>query len=225
VRILIALSIAVPVLALAAPAAASSVDQAFAEAAVLTQADAPAGFTGGPFEDSDADPVLPACKGAIAKADRAVEASPIARSGFQLGDTEGYAQIESTVAVLNTEKRAKQAMAAYRKVGAGTACVMARLEDAFTETGVTTSVDVGKFAPELDDKGSTRVITGGDEFLGFSGSIRRTAGGAPQLFDSQVVLARDGRAVTQLVMVTSGTIPRADAQRMLQAVVGRMDGA
>jgi hypothetical protein len=208
---------------LASPAAASG-DQQLATRAVLTQADVPPGFSGGPIEDVGDDPVPPECEGAIAKADEAVDAAPLARSGFQL-QSGGYALIQSSVAVLPSAKRAKKAMAAYANRSAATACIEARVTEAFTEPGIDTTVSAGTFTPETDDKGGTKVIDGGDQFLGFAGPIRRTAGGAPQLFEYQIVLAREGRAVAMLTMVAQGSIPRDDAQRMLQTVVTRMGGA
>jgi hypothetical protein len=208
-----------------APAGAKTSDQQIAKAAVLTEADVPSGFTGGPFTEKGDDPTLPECEGAIAKADKSVELAPIARSGFQLNSTTGYAVIENTVAVLPSEKKAKQAMAAYSDEDTAEVCMQARFEESFTETGITTSVSMGSFDPEMDPKGNEKVIKGGDEFLGFGGGVRRSAGGAPQFFEVQVVLAREGRAVTQLAIVTQGTIPRDDMEQMLQTVVTRMGKA
>jgi len=203
-------------------ARAATADQEQAEAAVLTEADVPTGFTGGPYTDTSRAPVLRACKGAIARADRMVESSPIARSAFQLSDTRAYALIENAVAVLASQQQAKRAMAAYAQETAAEACIQARMDDAFTETGIGTTVAVGSFDPSTDSTGSAKIIQGGDDFYGFAGSIRRMVGGAPQFFEYQVVLAREGRAVTQLVIVAQGSIPPAEARQMLQTVVTRM---
>lgn len=229
-RTLVIVGLAVTVLAVGGPASAASSrssDQALADAAVLAQNEVPPVFIGGPVDDPGPAAPLPECRGAIARADRSVEASPRARSSFELDPGfRGTALIENVVAVLPTQKRAKQAMAAYAR-RAATRCMQARLEQAFTDAGTTAAADLDTFAPDKDDKGKKTVIEGGDDFLGFRGFVERTADGAqaPQRLESQVVLARDGRVVTRMIMVASGTIPSDDVQKMLQTVVGRMAGA
>lgn len=200
-------------------------DQEAAEAAVLSQADVPSGFTGGPVGGGETTDQPPECTAAMVKADKSVEKAPIARSAFELSGG-GYAFIQNAVAVMPSAAQAKKAMKAYSDEAAAEACFQARFEELFAEPGITTSISMGSFAPEEDDKGNAKVIEGGDDFLGFSGSVRRSqGGGAPQFFEVQAVLAREGRAVTQLVIVAGGTIPRDDAQQMLQTVITGMGKA
>lgn len=196
-------------------------DQRAAEAAVLTEADVPDGFAGGPLEIQDAgDDVPSGCSKAIAKADALVEQGARARSGFQIPTATAY--IQSDVAVLASAGKAKKAMKAYRDEDAAEACLGARFTEDLTQPGIETTVSLSAYAPELDDKGNAKVIEGGDELLGFGGAIQRTAGGPVQNFEVQTVLVREGRALARLVFLAQGAIPQDEVQQMIQTTVDNL---
>jgi hypothetical protein len=141
-----------------------------------------------------------------------------------LAGTEGYAVINSTVAVFAKLGKAKTGLAAYEDDEAAEACVQRRLEQFLTEPGVINEVTVGTFAPELDDKGNKKVIKGGDEFAGFSMNARRfVEGGQPDFYEGIFVIGRAGRAIFRLTFISQGTVPRDDVQAMTQDVVRRLE--
>jgi hypothetical protein len=212
-------------LTLAGPAGAASkaADEALAEGAVLVKSEVPATFTGGPQPDPTG-PLPKGCKSAIVKAVKIARAAPNATSAFgrQTG-TAGFSQVVSSVSVLPTEKKAKQVVSAYAKEKDAEACIEAELVEFFGDDETPIDVSVGAFSPELDDKGSREIITGGDQFLGYAGGLRRGAEGSQaQFYEFEYVVARVGRAALQLVIINSGAIPRADAQRWLQTMVTRL---
>ncbi len=205
-------------------AASKKSDQKLAEKATLRQRDVPDVFEEVAVAGDDDAPDL--CGGAIAAASEAALAAPHSRSGFALGESQGYAVIDNEVAVLKNTAGAKRALNAYQDEEAARGCMGRRLNDFFASAGATTEVSVGSFAPELDDKGNKLVIKGGDEFAGFSASVRRSAeGGQPQFFEAIVVIGRVGRSVFELEFISSGTVPNDDVQAMTQSVVTRLQPA
>ena len=225
VRALVMATIAV--VALAGPATASrKSDQKLANRAVLSVEDVPAGFTDVPLPDSDSSEHPDACGGDIAAAGDLVTAAPVKSAGFQLDPDQGYAIIFNEVAVLNKASKAKRVIKAHRDEGAMEPCIQAIIEGFLAEENVVIESTFSSFSPELDDKGSTKVVKGGNEYAGYSGSVRRSvAGGQPQFFEATVVFGRVGRAVFELRFVTTGTAPTDDVQAMMQAVVTRLKRA
>jgi hypothetical protein len=212
-----------------APAGAANraSDQKLAEAAILVKSEVPTTFTGGPQPDAD-QVTLPECKGAIATSTKLAKAAPHAQSVFALQTgTSGYARVESRAVILADVKKAKQVYAGYANDKTEKVCLGAQLKSFFGAAGTTVEISsISAYDPSLDSKGNSKVITGGDQFSGYGGGLRRTAGtSAPQFYEFEFVIARIGRAVGQFVFMNSGAIPPADATRWVQTVVTRLGPA
>lgn len=227
-KVLIAMVLASSIMLLTSSIATANTDgdQKLAEKATLQQADVPEVFAEVPIGKEEAAPFSSTCEGAIGTARDVSLAAPHASSGFKLDEAQGYAIIDSDVAVLQKTAAARKALNAYQDEDAAEACTQTIFEEFLAESGVTTEVSVGSFSPELDDKGSKKVIKGGDEFAGFSVSARRfVEGGEPQFFEAIVVVGRVGRGTFQLTFISTGTVPLADVQDMVQTLVKRLKPA
>jgi hypothetical protein len=220
------LSASITLLAPGLASASKKSDQKLAEKATLQQIDVPDVFVELPIGDEDESPFSYACEGTIGTANDTALAAPHGSSGFKLDESQGYAIINSEVALLRNTAAAKKALDAYQDEAAAEACTRTVFAKFLTQPGVTTEVDVGSFSPELDDKGSKKVIKGGDEFVGVSVGARRfVEGGEPQFLEAIVVIGRVGRSTFHLTLITTGVAPVDDVQAMTQAVVKRLDSA
>lgn len=209
----------------AAPATASKADdQQIADDAVLSAAEVPPGFTAVQAAQGDAE-LPPECP-MLERAQRAVEQVPHASSAFALDEAEGdgYALLQSTAAVFAKAGRAESVYDLYRGAKAKR-CIAALLEATFAQPGVTVDVQIGTFHPELDDKGSKKVIQGGDAFVGYAGGVRADAGGEPHFYEFAAVVTRAGRGIGRVLVVNSGAVPSDDLQRFTQKIVETLDQA
>lgn len=224
--IAIVLSSSITLLAPGLASASKKSDQTLSAKVTLQQSDVPDVFEELPIGDEDEAPFSYTCEGAIGTANDAALAAPHASSGYKLDESEGYAIINSEVAVLRNTAAAKKALDAYQGEAAAEACTHTLFAEFLTQPGLTTEVTVGSFSPELDDKGSKKVIKGGDEFVGFSVGARRVVeGGEPQFLEAIVVIGRVGRGTFHLTYITTGVVPVDDVQAMTQAVVKRLEPA
>jgi hypothetical protein len=201
-------------------------DQEVADEANLVLAEVPDGFEEVEVPDDagdDADAIQ--CAPSLEAVDAVAERAPSSNRLFSLPPSQGYALISSQVAVLPKARLAKKLLNAYQDEAAASECVQLQLEDLFSDVAAAileadVEVSVSAFAPELDDKGSEEVVTGGDEYAGYAGSVTRSVeGGEPQFFEAQLVVGRVGRSAFRLFVVTSGVIPRDDVVAMMQTLV------
>lgn len=203
--------------------AGATKDQKLADKAVLELEDVPLGFDELPAS-GDAS-TLP-CEGDVLDADRLALDAPHATSRFQLPDTLQigvFGIIQSNVAVLSKARESKQILDAYQDEDPAEACLLTVFEEFLAAPGITTEISVSSYRPELDDKGDKKVIKGGDEFAGFAVNVTRSQpGGQPQHMEGSVVLARVGRGVSQLLVLTTGVAPQDEVQDMVQVMVKRL---
>ena len=207
------------------PAAADAAeDQDIADATVLTIDDVPEAFEENtPESDEDDSDDPPECAG-VNKSANAIDAAPHAESLFTVSNGDAYSLIRSGAAVFPKVKKAKKTLSRFAGDDAE-ACFAQGIEDGLAQPNTTVEVSIGTFDPELDDKGEEKIITGGDDFLGYAGSARVSSGGEPVFYEFVTVYTRVGRGVAMLFVVNTGAVPTDDVNGFVQLEVDRLQDA